>query len=95
MAIAGLKLITLSLRDKETGALLKGEAGLSTTGLFEVTTKMLGAKTANISNISANGTAVYGNNAKVDQTTTKGEPTVALDFNDLPFDVKQIGRAHV
>ena len=28
MAIAGLKLITLALRDKETGALLTGEAGL-------------------------------------------------------------------
>ena len=89
MAIAGLKLITLALRDKETGALLKGDAGLSADGLFPVTTAMLGAKSANISNISANGTAIYGNNAKVDQTQVKGEPTIALDFNDLPFDVKQ------
>ena len=89
MAIAGLKLITLALRDKETGALLTGEAGLSENGLFPVTTKMLGAKSANITNISANGTAVYGNNTKVDQTQTKGEPSVALDFNDLPFDIKQ------
>ena len=89
MAIAGLKLITLALRDKETGALLTGEAGLSADGLFPVTTKMLGAKSANITNISANGTAVYGNNTKVDQTQAKGEPSVALDFNDLPFDIKQ------
>lgn len=89
MAIAGLKLITLALRDKETGALLKGDAGLSADGLFSVTTAMLGAKSANITNISANGTAIYGNNSKVDQTQTKGEPSVALDFNDLPFDVKQ------
>ena len=89
MAIAGLKLITLALRDKETGALLKGDAGLSADGLFPVTTAMLGAKSANITNISANGTAIYGNNSKVDQTQTKGEPSVALDFNDLPFDVKQ------
>ncbi|MBC6498527.1 hypothetical protein H7R52_07005 [Weissella confusa] len=36
-----------------------------------------------------NGTPVYGNNSKVDQTQTKGEPSVALDFNDLPFDIKQ------
>lgn len=95
MAIAGLKLITLALRDKETGALLKGETGLSANGLFPVTTKMLGAKSANITNISANGTAVYGNNSKVDQTQTKGEPSVALDFNDLPFDIKQklLGRS--
>ena len=89
MAIAGLKLITLALRDKETGQLLTGDAGLSVDGLFPVTTKMLGAKSANITNISANGTPVYGNNMKVDQTQIKGEPTVALDFNDLPFDIKQ------
>ena len=89
MAIAGLKLITLALRDKETGELLTGETGLSENGLFPVTTKMLGAKSANISNISAKGTAVYGNNTKVDQTQAKGEPSVALDFNDLPFDIKQ------
>lgn len=89
MAIAGLKLITLALRDKETGALLTGEAGLSENGLFPVTTKMLGAKSANISNISAKGTAVYGNNTKVDQTQAKGEPSVGLDLNDLPFNIKQ------
>lgn len=88
MAIAGLKLITLALRDKN-GTLLTGDAGLSESGIFEVTTAMLGAKSANITNISANGTAIYGNNTKVDQTQTKGEPSVALDFNDLPFDVKQ------
>ena len=89
MAIAGLKLITLALRDKETGELLKGDAGLSADGLFPVTTKMLGAKSANITNISVAGQPVYGNNTKVDQTQAKGEPSVALDFNDLPFDIKQ------
>ena len=89
MAIAGLKLITLALRDKETGELLKGDAGLSADGLFPVTTAMLGSKSANITNISVAGTPVYGNNTKVDQTQAKGEPTVALDFNDLPFNIKQ------
>lgn len=89
MAIAGLKLITLALRDKETGELLKGDAGLSADGLFPVNTAMLGAKSASITGISANGTPVYGNNSKVDETQTRGEPSVALDFNDLPFDVKQ------
>ena len=89
MAIAGLKLITLALRDKETGELLKGDAGLSADGLFPVTTAMLGSKSANITNISVAGTPVYGNNTKVDQTQAKGEPSVALDFNDLPFNIKQ------
>lgn len=89
MAIAGLKLITLALRDKETGQLLKGDAGLSADGLFPVTTAMLGSKSANITNISVAGTPVYGNNTKVDQTQAKGEPSVVLDFNDLPFNIKQ------
>lgn len=89
MAIAGLKLITLALRDKETGELLKGDAGLSADGLFPVTTTMLGSKSANITNISVAGTPVYGNNTKVDQTQAKGETSVALDFNHLPFDIKQ------
>ncbi|MGX6408386.1 phage tail protein [Weissella confusa] len=89
MAIAGLKLITLALRDKETGELLKGDAGLSADGLFPVTTAMLGSKSANITNISVAGQPVYGNNTKVDQTQAKGEPSVALDFNDLPFNIKQ------
>ena len=50
---------------------------------------MLGSKSANITNISVAGTPVYGNNTKVDQTQAKGEPSVALDFNDLPFNIKQ------
>mgnify|MGYP004605656851 CR=1 FL=1 len=66
MSIAGLKLITLALRDKTTGELLKGDAGLSADGLFPVTTAMLGAKSANITGIAANGSPVYGNNMKVD-----------------------------
>ena len=79
----------MALRDKETGELLKGDAGLSADGLFPVTTAMLGSKSANITNISVAGTPVYGNNTKVDQTQAKGEPSVALDFNDLPFNIKQ------
>lgn len=89
MSQVGLKLVTLGLKDKSTGKPLIGKDGLSESGLYPVTTKMLGTKTANITNIAAAGTAVYGNNAKVDQTQTKGEPSVALDFNDLPFESKQ------
>ncbi|QIL49855.1 phage tail protein [Weissella coleopterorum] len=89
MAQVGLKLVTLGLKDKNTGKALIGKDGLSESGLFPVTTRMLGAKTANITNIAAAGTAIYGNNAKVDQTQTKGEPSVALNFNDLPFEAKQ------
>jgi phi13 family phage major tail protein len=89
MALSGLNLITLAIINKETGKIEVGDAGFSESGLFAVTTKMLGAKSANISNISTNGTDVFGNNAKVDRTQTKGNPSVALDFNDLPFDVKQ------
>ncbi|TYC50720.1 phage tail protein [Weissella muntiaci] len=89
MAQVGLNLVSLGLIDKTTGKLIVGTEGLSETGVFAVTTAMLGTKTANITNISTNGTAIYGNNTKVDQTQAKGEPSVALDFNNLPFEIKQ------
>ncbi|GAK30219.1 phage tail protein [Weissella oryzae SG25] len=89
MAQVGLHRTFLANIDKVLQTILKGEAGLSEDGLFEVTTAMLGTKTANITNISTNGTPIYGNNTKVDQTQAKGEPSVALDFNNLPFEIKQ------
>ncbi|TYC50755.1 phage tail protein [Weissella muntiaci] len=89
MAQVGLKRVFLALINKADQTILKGDDGLSEDGLFEVTTAMLGTKTANITNISTNGTPVYGNNSKVDQTQAKGEPSVALDFNNLPFEPKQ------
>ncbi len=95
MATKGLKMVTLALLD-DTGAILKGEAGLSTDGTFPITDEMLGTKTANITNVSSAPTMIYGNDGQVDADIAKGTPSVAFDFNGLPFDIKQklLGRVN-
>ena len=89
MAIVGLKMVTLALVDPKTQQLIKGEQGLSTTGIVEIDSSMLGTKTANISNLEGSATKVSGNNAVQDVMIAPGSPTVALDFNNLDFEVKQ------
>lgn len=89
MAIVGLKMVTLALVDPKTQQLLKGEQGLSTDGILEVDSSMLGTKTANISNMEGSATKISGNNAVQDVLIAPGSPTVALDFNNLDFEIKQ------
>lgn len=89
MAIVGLKMVTLALVDAKTQQLLKGEQGLSTTGIVEIDSSMLGTKTANISNLEGSATKVSGNNAVQDVMIAPGSPAVALDFNNLDFEIKQ------
>ena len=50
---------------------------------------MLGTKTANISNLEGSATKISGNNAVQDVLIAPGSPTVALDFNNLDFEIKQ------
>lgn len=89
MAIVGLKMVTLGLVDPKTQQLLKGEQGLSATGIVEIDSSMLGTKTANISNLEGSATKVSGNNAVQDVMFAPGSPAVALDFNNLDFEIKQ------
>lgn len=89
MAIVGLKMVTLALVDPKTQQLIKGEQGLSTNGILEVDGSMLGTKTANISNMEGSATKISGNNAVQDVLIAPGSPTVALDFNNLDFEIKQ------
>lgn len=89
MAIVGLKMVTLALVDPKTQDLLKGEQGLSTDGILKVDSSMLGTKTANISNMEGQATKISGNNGVQDVLIAPGSPTVALDFNNLDFEVKQ------
>lgn len=89
MAIVGLKMVTLALVDPKTQQLLKGAQGLSESGIVEVDSSMLGTKTANISNLEGSATKISGNNAVQDVLIAPGSPTVALDFNNLDFEVKQ------
>lgn len=89
MAIVGLKMVTLALVDPKTQQLIKGTNGLSESGIVEVGAEMLGTKTANISNLEGSATKISGNNAVQDVLIAPGSPTVALDFNNLDFEVKQ------
>ena len=89
MAIVGLKMVTLALVDPKTQQILKSDQGLSTTGILEVDSSMLGTKTANISNMEGQATKISGNNAVQDVLIAPGSPTVALDFNNLDFEIKQ------
>ena len=89
MAIVGLKMVTLALVDPKTQKILTSDQGLSTSGILEVDSSMLGTKTANISNMEGQATKISGNNAVQDVLIAPGSPTVALDFNNLNFEVKQ------
>ena len=89
MAIVGLKMVTLALVDPKTQQIIKDEQGLSTSGILEVDSSMLGTKTANISNMEGQATKISGNNGVQDVLIAPGSPTVALDFNNLDFEVKQ------
>lgn len=90
MAIVGLKLVKLGLVDAVTQKLLKGEEGLSETGIMVVDETMLGTKTANITNIEGSINKVSGNNSVQDVSVGPGSPQVAFDFNNLPFEKKQL-----
>lgn len=90
MAVVGLKMVTVALVDPITQKLIKGKTdGLSESGIVEIDDTMLGSKTANISGIEGSATKVPGNNKTQDVMIAPGSPTVAFDFNNLDFDVKQ------
>ena len=89
MAIVGLKMVTLALVNPKTQQIITGDQGLSTNGILEVDSSMLGTKTANISNMEGQATKISGNNAVQDVLIAPGSPTVALDFNNLDFEIKQ------
>ena len=89
MAIVGLKMVRLALVDAKTQKIIKAEQGLSTDGILKVDSSMLGTKTANISNMEGQATKISGNNAVQDVLIAPGSPTVALDFNNLDFEIKQ------
>lgn len=86
MATVGLKLVQLALLDN-TGKIVTGTAGLSTTGVYAVDSGVFSSKTANITGLEAASTKVYGNNRVVDLQHVRGDASVALDFNALPHDV--------
>ena len=87
MAQVGLKKTYLALLDDD-GKIKAGDAGLATDGLYKSNSKDLGTLSANITNISTNGTQQFGDNGMVDVTKAKSFPQVAGVWNNLPFDIK-------
>ena len=87
MAQVGLKKTYLALIDAD-GKILKGDAGLTADGLYKSNSKDLGTSQANVTNMSTNGTQVFGDNGMVDVTKAKSFPQVAGIWNNLPFDIK-------
>lgn len=89
MATVGLYQIQLALVDAQQKLISGADTGLSTDGLYTVDHKDLGTKTANITNLAGTIAKSYGNNAVQDVMVGTSEPTVALDINNLNYQVKQ------
>ncbi len=87
MATVGLKLVQLALVGPDGKILTDATKGLSANGVYAVDSGVFSAKTANITGLEAASTKVYGNNRVVDLQHTKGDASVALDFNALPHDI--------
>ncbi len=87
MATVGLKLVQLALVGPDGKILTDATKGLSANGVYAVDSGVFSAKTANITGLEAASTKVYGNNRVVDLQHTKGNASVALDFNALPHDI--------
>ncbi|EJO02422.1 phage tail protein [Oenococcus oeni] len=87
MATVGLKLVQMALLGADGKILADATKGLSANGVYAVDSGVFSAKTANITGLEAASTKVYGNNRVVDLQHTKGDSSVALDFNALPHDI--------
>ncbi|SYW16199.1 phage tail protein [Oenococcus oeni] len=87
MATVGLNLVQFALLDSSGNIIANAETGLSATGVYKVSDGVISAKTANITGIEVAPTQIYGNDEVVDLSTPNGSPIVALDFNDLPYDI--------
>lgn len=89
MATVGLYGITFGLVDNNQKLIADATSGLGTDGIYEVGRADLGGKTANITGLSAAPVKIYGFNQVQDVTMPTSEPSVALDINDLNFQIKQ------
>lgn len=89
MATVGLYQIQLALVDESQKLISGTGTGLGTDGIYTVDHKDLGTKTANITGLAGTITKIYGNNNVQDVTVGTSEPSVALDINNLNYQVKQ------
>lgn len=89
MATVGLFGITFGLVDQDQKLITGIGKGLGTDGLYVVGREDLGGKTANITGLSGTPVKKYGFNRVQAVDVPMAEPSVALDINDLNFQVKQ------
>ncbi|WP_434437972.1 phage tail protein [Limosilactobacillus fermentum] len=89
MATVGLYGIAFGLVDSTQKIIADATNGLGTDGIYQVGHADLGGKTANITGLSAAPVKIYGFNQVQDATMPTSEPSVALDINNLNFQVKQ------
>lgn len=89
MATVGLYQIQLALVDAQQKLISGADTGLSTDGVYTVDHKDLGTKTANITGLAGTIAKTHGNNNVQDVAVGTSEPTVALDINNLNYQVKQ------
>lgn len=89
MATVGLYGIAFGLVDSTQKIISDATNGLGTDGVYQVGRADLGGKTANITGLSAAPAKIYGFNQVQDVTMPTSEPSVALDINDLNFQIKQ------
>lgn len=89
MATMGVVGLRMALIDPITKKVITGEAGLeSTTGIFDARgTTAMGVTQANITGLAGTATSIWGNNMLQDKSFGKAQPSVAADFNNLPYEI--------
>lgn len=83
MATVGLKMVTVGLLDPTTKQLIKGEEGLSESGILEIDDKFFGTKTANITGLEGSIVKVTGNNKIQESYSNPAATQVALTVNNF------------
>lgn len=83
MATVGLKMVTVGLLDSTTKQLIKGENGLSESGILEIDDRYFGTKTANITGLEGSIVKVPGNNKIQESYSNPAATQVALTVNNL------------
>lgn len=89
MATVGLYGISFGLVDDSQKLITGTNKGLGTDGIYVVGRADLGGKTANITGLSGNPVKKYGFNRVQAVDVPAAEPSVALDINNLNFEIKQ------
>lgn len=94
MAIVGLTMVRVAQVDPLTQAIVPKEKSVLGADVLEIDETFFGTKTANITGIEGSITKVHGNNVQMDAVVGGAAPAVALDINNLGFEISQglVGR---